>query len=286
MSGTWEFQAIGTNWRIDTTKPISQAHRNIVNIMIKDYDHTYSRFHADSWLMTVSMQPGAHALPTIALPLFRWYERLRDASGGAVDPAVGAQLAHAGYDAAYSLQPKDGTPPVSAYPTWKISGDRLEIAEKTMLDIGAAGKGYLADLVSTQLTQLGYQSHTIDASGDIVRSGATSSELIGLEHPDDPTKAVGTASLQNGSLCASTTRRRAWAHDWHHVLDARSGLPTRTVLATWVVAANGMTADGLATALFFTPPERLAPLADFSWVVMTSDMRASASSNWPGELFT
>jgi FAD:protein FMN transferase len=72
----------------------------------------------------------------------------------------------------------------------------------------------------------------------------------------------------------------------HHVLDARTGVPVQDVVATWVVADDAATADGLATALFFTGPEHLAEVFRFSYVRMFADGRAEISQNFNGELFS
>ena len=58
------------------------------------------------------------------------------------------------------------------------------------------------------------------------------------------------------------------------------------MVATWVVADDAATADGLATALFFVPAERLTPAFRFSWVRMFADGRAEVSADFDGELFT
>ena len=44
-------------------------------------------------------------------------------------------------------------------------------------------------------------------------------------------------------------------------------------------------ADGLATALFFTGADRLAAAFRFEYVLMRADGRAEESSGFPGELF-
>ncbi|WP_449488082.1 FAD:protein FMN transferase [Streptomyces purpurascens] len=80
--------------------------------------------------------------------------------------------------------------------------------------------------------------------------------------------------------------RRAWADGLHHVVDARTGLPVRGVVATWVVADEAAVADGLATALFFTEGRRLAREFDFAYVRMHADGHAEVSRNFPGEVFT
>jgi thiamine biosynthesis lipoprotein len=57
------------------------------------------------------------------------------------------------------------------------------------------------------------------------------------------------------------------------------------ISAVWVSADDAMSADGLATALFFTTPDKLLPLFDFSYLILHSDATAERSANFPAELF-
>ncbi|WP_047464123.1 FAD:protein FMN transferase [Rhizobium rhizogenes] len=68
--------------------------------------------------------------------------------------------------------------------------------------------------------------------------------------------------------------------------DGRTGVPVRDVIATWAIANDAMTADGLATALFFTAPDQLTKVFPFSFARMFADGGAESSSNFDGEFFT
>jgi len=124
----------------------------------------------------------------------------------------------------------------------------------------------------------------VDAGGDLRRAGLGAIQ-VGLEHPADPGRVVGVANVADQALCASATNRRAWGAGLHHVLDARTGQPVRDVVATWVVADDAATADGLATVLFVAPPGRLLADVEFEHVRLLSNGRLEASSGFDGELF-
>jgi thiamine biosynthesis lipoprotein len=153
-----------------------------------------------------------------------------------------------------------------------------------LIDVGAAGKGYLVDLVAAALIEAGIDEFVIDASGDIVQAGALPIR-VALEHPRDAKKAIGVLELHNGALCGSSTSRRAWGAGLHHVIDPVTGLPANDVIATWVRAADGLTADGLATALFFVGGSRLSDYFDFTYARMFSNGRVEHSPDFDGELF-
>jgi thiamine biosynthesis lipoprotein len=91
--------------------------------------------------------------------------------------------------------------------------------------------------------------------------------------------------VQDGALCASAVNRRAWGDGLHHVLDARTGAPVRTWAATWALAPEAMTADAIATALFFDGGPELAAAWGVDWVRMSTDGHVQRSPGCPAELF-
>lgn len=219
-----------------------------------------------------------------AAPLLEFYRELYDATRGRVSPLVGQALAGLGYDASYRLRTDDDIP---VPPRWDDAvawdGEALEVTRPVVVDVGAAGKGYLVDLVSELLSDAGIREHIVDASGDLRSRGVPM--RIALEHPLDPSKAVGVANLAEGAFCASATTRRAWGPGLHHVLDAVTGLPTRDVLATWVLAPTALVADGIATALFLDPDRAFVGRTATAYARMLADGSVEASADFPGELF-
>lgn len=282
---TLAFEAIGTSWRIDADVPLT-AVAPAVHALIDAYDRTWSRFRTDSVVSQIARRPGSYALGPEAGPLLGLLRALHDATDGAVTPLVGAAMEHHGYDAALSLQP---TPGPAAVPDWDATmrpeDGALRVLHPVLLDVGAAGKGQLVDLVADLLTAHGIARHVVDAGGDL-RATGHGPLRVALEHPGDPSQAVGVVELDGGAICASAVNRRAWGEDRHHVLDGRTGEPTRDVVATWALAPTAMEADGLATALFFASPGALRRRFAFTGVRMFADGRAERTPDLPGELFT
>lgn len=279
-----QFDAIGTPWQIDTALPLSADVFSAIEDRIEQFDRAYSRFREDSLVSVIARTPGTYVFPADAPPLFDLYRRLHDITQGAMSPLVGRALEELGYDRSYSLQPSASRTRV---PEWheaiSWNGTELTTFTPAMLDFGAAGKGYLVDLVTEVLGQHGVDDVTVDASGDIRHRGP--GELrVALEHPLDTTKAIGVVTVRDQAICASAPNRRSWA-GLHHILDARTGLPTDRNIATWAIAPNAREADGLATALFFAQPAALAEEFDFQWVRMFSNGRVEYSPDINGELF-
>ncbi|MGE3193110.1 MAG: FAD:protein FMN transferase [Microbacteriaceae bacterium] len=270
---------------METPDALRGSQRAAVLECIERFDRDWSRFRDDSLVSRIAREPGRHRLPADAGPLLQWYRELYEGTGGRVSPLVGRTLESLGYDAAYRLTPASTLAPVPAWAdaiAW--DGEHLDTAGSVLLDVGAAGKGYLADLVSALLAHLGIPTHVVDASGDLVARGDTA-EVVALEHPGDPAKAIGMVPLHDGALAASAVNRRAWGDGLHHVIDALTGLPTASVIATWALAPDALHADGLATALFFDPAPDLLSAPGVSYVRMFANGRVESSPSFAGELF-
>lgn len=293
------FEAIGTSWRIGVGgaltptsslgAPLSADDRAAVLARIEQFDRDWSRFRDDSLVARIAREPGSWSLPADAEPLLDLYERLHAATDARLSPLVGASLERLGYDAAYRLRAAGDPLPA---PRWQDSlalrrtpaGLVLDTAAPVLLDVGAAGKGYLVDLVGELLLQRGLPDTVVDASGD-VRVRGERSIRVALENPFDPTKAVGVVELRDQALCASATTRRTWGDGLHHIIDAITGRPVDAVVATWVIADSALVADGVATAMFLADPARLCRDFAVEWVRLMADGRLEASAGLRGELF-
>lgn len=283
--GTLAFDAIGTRWQIDSETGIAAAVADRISERIAEFDRIWSRFRPDSVVTEIAAAAGSRDLGGDAPPLFALYRRLAEATGNAVSPFVGDALSRLGYDASYSLREREGDR--TGAPAWadvaRLDGRVLHTTSPVTIDIGAAGKGYLVDAVAGILAGAGHTAFTVDASGDIAHRGAPI--RVALEHPYDPRQAIGVVTLEDGALCASATNRRAWGPGLHHVIDGRTGSPVETVVATWATAADTATADGVATALFFAPPARLAAEFGAEGLRVFTDGRMERSPGFAGELF-
>lgn len=282
----FSFDGIGTRWEISTPSPLSGALRARLLDTVADYDAAWSRFRPDSVVAAAARQAGRYVLPAGASALGPLYETLYRLSGGAMTPLIGGSLERLGYDAHYSL--RRGGVPLPA-PRWDEvldwQGSVLTTRAPVVIDVGAAGKGQLADLLSAGLRDAGLEEHFIDAGGDLFNAGPAPVD-VGLEHPYDRARAIGVVSLGAGALCASAANRRVWGDGLHHVLDGTTGAPVRTVVASWAMAASAMLADALATALFFVEGSRLREEFDCSWLTVYSDGPAEYSTDFEGVLFS
>ncbi|HJQ08108.1 MAG TPA: FAD:protein FMN transferase [Candidatus Saccharimonadales bacterium] len=284
------FEAIGTQWAIDLTATPEQAAGLLERLLVRidEFDKAYSRFRADSLVSSMSQTAGRYALPEDAQPLMALYWRMYQATEGAVTPLIGQVLSDAGYDAKYSFAPGPMRAPSAWEEAMEVRGRTVYLKQPALLDFGAAGKGYLVDIVASLIEVQGIRSYCVDAGGDIRYRSANGKYMrIGLEHPDNPRQVIGVASLSSGrSLCGSAGNRRKWA-EYHHIMHPHTLRSPTTIKAVWVAAGTALLADGMATCLFFVPPEQLFNHGlRFAYVILYEDGTVLASRDFPGELFT
>jgi thiamine biosynthesis lipoprotein len=283
---TFSFEGIGTRWEISTLTDVAPAVRDELLRTVEEYDKTWSRFRSDSLVSGLSRRPGTMTLPGHAAELREVYSALYRLSNGAMTPLIGSSLERLGYDSAYALAPF-GSP--LAPPLWEDvldwSATELTAKEPVVLDVGAAGKGQLVDLLGEVLMLRGHNDFLVDGSGDMLHAG-NHPVTVALEHPYNPRQAIGTVDLDNTALCASASNRRSWGDGLHHVLDGTTGKPINTTVAAWTMAGSALVADALATALFMVEAPRLEDEFDFSWLTVSSSGAAAFSNRFEGRLFT
>lgn len=283
------FEAIGTHWTIDAWCDLTlkkwDALQTLIHKRIDAFDKTYSRFQEDSLITHMSQTAGTYKMPDDGYALLHFYERLYRATDGKVTPLIGQTVSDAGYDARYSLTSQTLQSPAPWDEIIEHSESELTMHKPALLDFGAAGKGYLIDIIGAILTANGVDRFVINAGGDMLHRATTPHSItVGLEHPLDTTQVIGTIELQNASLCASAGSRRKWGK-YHHIIDPSKLESPTEILATWVIADHAIVADGLATALFFARPDKLAKQFSFSFALLHQDMALQYSDNFPVTLF-
>lgn len=256
-----------------------------VHARIAQFDAHYSRFRDDSLVSDMARRAGMYELPADAEPMLDLYFELYARTKGAMTPLIGQVLSDAGYDASYSLAQKELHAPPALEEIIEYKYPRLTLKRPALLDFGAAGKGYLVDIVAAMLKEAGAVHYIVDAGGDIAAySKAGEPAKIALEHPTDASQAIGVASVLNRSICGSAGNRRKWG-EFHHIIDPRTLRSPRDILAVWVVAESTMLADALTTCLYLAPVSEIAPHYDFEYLILRPDFSVESSKDFPAELF-
>jgi FAD:protein FMN transferase len=133
------------------------------------------------------------------------------------------------------------------------------------LDLGGIAKGYILDQGKAELRQHGVAQALLEAGGDIV-AGDPPPGLPGwrVAIPEGgPALRARTAALANAAVATSGDTEQFVLIEgvrYSHVIDPRTGLGLTTRRQATVVAPDGATADGLATALTVLDDARGAAL--------------------------
>jgi len=295
----FDFQAIGTTWRIDVFQKLDKAEEASLLSRVKDridiFDKAYSRFRDDSLVTEMSQKSGEYTLPPDADTMMSLYHDLYLKTGGLVTPLIGNLISDAGYDAKYSLKQRKE---LEVPPAWDEAleykhSDKghppiLIVKKPVLLDFGAAGKGYLIDLVGEVLEANGVTEYCINAGGDILYKNPDKNKgplRVGLEDPENTEQVVGICALQGGSICGSAGNRRKWGN-FTHIINPKTLTSPTDIIAVWVTAKTALVADALATCLFFVPANALTDTYDFEYVLIRKDRSLEKSDGFQGEVYS
>lgn len=274
----FRFKAGGVGWAVFTEISIDpQTQKRIVNIA-EEFDNVFSHQRPQSLISAIAQQPGQFTFPEYTTELFKLYWQLEQVTDGRFTPLIGKNLTEAGQGVLPGAAPvKPLTSNYRLNQVLRFEENKIETNTPLLLDFGAAGKGLLIDLMAQFLENNGRTTYTINGGGDI----RTSANIrIGLEHPADPSIAVGTVAISSGALCGSADNSQRWG-DLSQIIDAQSLTSPRNVVASWVWAGSAMLADGLATALHLVPPEKLKGF-QFEYALIHADGRSDQSPKLPG----
>ena len=217
------------------------------------------RFDPASELSTVN---AANGRPVAVSPDFVRLLRVAldaaEATGGLVDPTLGAQLRAAGYDrdiAEVRRQPGRARPAQRARDAWRrvaLTDEHVEVPAGVLLDLGATAKALTADLAAARAARRTGAGVLVSLGGDIAVAGGRWRVQVG-EHQDPDSDDGGPyVELKTGGLATSTTVARTWTVDGrpaHHLIDPRTGRPADGPWRTaTVAAASALDANVASTA--------------------------------------
>ncbi len=292
---TFSTEATGTVWNVTVWTDCEEQDVHDVwascLLFLQTFESRYSRFRLDSFLSQLSHREGEITVPDEFVEMLLYYQQIYHATDGLFTPLVGALLSDLGYDDTYSFLHKAirGVVPNFLENVEIVDADRIEITKGLHFDLGALGKGYAMDRVSS-LWQGGCAHRILlNAGGDIIHwSRSQEKARVGLENPEDPSQALGVIEIGNVALASSATGKRRWRSDdvtYHHIADPSTYESARSIDASWVLSECAVIADGLATSLFLASPEALGAVGVFDYAVL-SDSRIAHSQGFDGAFFT
>jgi thiamine biosynthesis lipoprotein len=233
---------------------------------IHDFETRFSRFLEGSELTQFNRQSGHEVRITAAFhDLLRATQQLADQTNGLYDPFILPELQRAGYINSWphpertegAIDYRDRT--LGNISSLQLGDDWAYIPKSTALDFGGIGKGYLLDQLADLLEENHITDYWLSLGGDIICKGYDNDHgewEIAVEDARHGSEVAETIQNTNGrkmGIATSGTIKRKGSHaghDWHHIIDPRTGGPARTDLSTaTVIAQSAVLADVYAKAL-------------------------------------
>lgn len=142
------------------------------------------------------------------------------------------------------------------YENININGNRAELPDGVMIDLGSVAKGYAADRLAEILKADGVKSAILDLGGNIQLIGGNpdgSGWRVGVKDPVGD-GSIGVLTLKDKAVVTSGGYERYFEQDgeiYWHIIDPSTGRPADSgLISVTVVGDSGTRCDGLSTALF------------------------------------
>jgi thiamine biosynthesis lipoprotein len=249
--------------------------------LARETERTFSRFIATSELCRLNDSAGSWVdVSSEMSEVLELAIGLHEATGGLFDPSILPDLERAGYDRTFedvaAEHDIDEAPRVRAavFRDIELGHHRVRLPAGMRIDLGGIVKGWAADLLADRLADLG--PCLVELGGDVAvrgRPSGTDGWEIGLQVPGSEGELLGVVRVAEGGVATSGTDARRWRRGgaWtHHIIDPRSGEPTRSELAqvtafagsaacaeVWAKAALIAGVDGAAEILAAQPAVEL-----------------------------
>jgi FAD:protein FMN transferase len=263
---TASFAALGTTAEVTTLDPAALADAiEILERQLAAIDLACSRFRDDSEVSRIC-RSGDRWTP--ASPLLRRALRAgvhaAAATGGAVDPTIGASMRALGWDADFTVVVARREParielvPARGWRRIEIDDElgRVRVPAGVEIDLGATAKALAADRAAAAIHRATRSGVLVSLGGDIAVAGPAPAGgwpvLVADDHRASADSAGQRIAISSGGLATSSTTVRRWrttAGLAHHVVDPRTGRPADEVWRTVsVAAASCVDANAAATA--------------------------------------
>jgi thiamine biosynthesis lipoprotein len=248
----FSFQALGTTWWVELFDEFPDKNldevKHFIEVFVSDYEKNYSRFLPDSFISILNRDRTlANPTPEF-VKLLEYGKRLYLRSDTHFNLLTGHILESKGYDADYTFTDSGSIEtPGSPITDLQVTPELIELKHGN-IDLGGFGKGYLIDLIATELKQtLNIEQFFINGGGDMYATHNKGEAItIFLEHPTKPGTGIGRTTLQNQGFAASSPHKRVWKNatgDHTHIVSDRL-----TSDATFIKSTSAADADAFATA--------------------------------------
>lgn len=250
---------------------------NGIDSVFEVFNHSANPFDTTSLIAAINNNQGNRMDDILKTIITRSFD-ISKASGGAYDITCSPLINAWGFGYEHlkevDAQVIDSLKKFVGYEKITLTNDTLiKQDERMKLDLSSISKGYCSDLIASFLKSRGVENFLVEIGGEIAYKGVNPNGeawRVGINKPlFDTTGLIQDLEeiivLQgNGGLATSGNYRNFKLIDGKrvgHTIDPKSGYPIQTdVLSATVIAADCMTADGLATALMVVGSQKAEEL--------------------------
>ncbi|WP_326537990.1 FAD:protein FMN transferase [Pseudorhodoferax sp.] len=292
--------SMGTDWSVQAYAPPGVAAAQLQAAIVRELDHAialFSSWHGHSEVARFNAAPaGAWRFSPPCWALLADSLAWAQASGGAVDPTLGALVdlwgfGPAGPRPAHAPVPEQGeiARALQCSGWQRVQADPVQRTLRKpaglRLDLSGIAKGWAVDQVSARLEREGARAHLVEIGGEL--------KARGLKHDLQPWWVAledGAAGPPQRSLLALVDMAVATSGDYRryiehggrryaHTIDGRTGWPVaHGTAAVTVLHAQAAQADALATALTAMAPPQALDWADRQGLAVRLTLRSGDAS--------
>lgn len=275
---TFEGEAMATRWQVVLpARPGADEAAAAVFARLVALDRELSEWKEGSPLSAVNRAAGGEAVE-VPEDLFRLLERslaLGQATDGAFDVSWAALWGLWDFRAA---SPSVPDPRAVAERVRLVDYRRVELDPERrtvrlptvgmMIGLGGVAKGYALDQVAEMLAGAGFRDFLLTGGGQVLARGRRGERpwRIGVRDPrGGPEEPLARLELHDASLSTTADNESFFELGgvrYHHVLDPRTGYPSRGLRSATVLHADATLADALSTAVMVLGRERGLAVAD------------------------
>lgn len=257
--------------------PAAAAEAEEVFAVFRRVDAEMSEWKETSPLSAVNRQAGGEAalVPAELRALLHRAVEIGDLTGGAFDVTWAALWGLWDFKAA---QPRVPEAAEIARRVALIDCRQVEIDDAAgtvrlpragmKIGLGGIAKGYALDRAAAALDARGAKSYLLVAGGQVLARGRKGDRpwRVGIRDPrGGPDDSFASLDVIDASASTSGDYESYFLLDgvrYHHILDPRTGMPSRGLESATVISVDATLADALSTALMVLGPERGLALAE------------------------
>lgn len=259
---------MGTDFEISLVAPTEQiGYINIDEAVseIRRIEAMISSWDKNSETSEINRNAGIQPVQ-VSKELFQLIERakkLSEITDGAFDISYASMDHIWKYDGTMDRMPTDAQVKASVE---KIGYQKILLDEEQQtvflsqegmrIGFGAIGKGYAADRAKELLISKGVKGGIVNASGDLTTWGTRETGekwMVGITNPMDKDKIFTWLPIVESSVATSGDYEKYIifkGEKYSHIIDPRTGYPTKGVTSVSIFAKKAELCDALATAVF------------------------------------